>query len=129
VPWTCALPDFALQDDRDQCMAAIAPFAGQLTFLATKFGRTRSPKALSTLMQVSCRTAGIPVSAHGLRKSRSAALADHGASTHEIAAWTGHLTLTEITRYTQSTNRRRAVMGTVAEPTLETLADKVETRA
>jgi integrase len=55
-------------------------------------------------------------SAHGLRKALAIALADAGATTHQISAWTGHESLKEIEHYTRQSNRRRAVMGQVQEP-------------
>ncbi|WP_423210498.1 tyrosine-type recombinase/integrase [Paracoccus yeei] len=56
--------------------------------------------------------AGFQKSAHGLRKSLAAELADGGATAHQIAAWTGHETLKEVDHYTKSADRRRAVRGT-----------------
>lgn len=113
VPWTCALPSYAarMQADRDMMHQAIAPFGGHMTFLATTFGSSRSDKALGTLIRTSARLAKVEKSAHGLRKSRAIALAEAGATTHQIGAWTGHKTLKEIEHYTQKASRRRAVMG------------------
>lgn len=121
VPWTCPVPSFAVAADRDAMHEALRPLAGQLTFLATVHGRTRSAKALSTMMQSACREAGIAVSAHGLRKTRAIKLVESGATPHQVGAWTGHQSLGEITRYTARMNRRAAVIG-------ETLPDLVETR-
>jgi integrase len=131
VPWTCPLPAYAagVEADRAMCHAALAPFAGQMTFLATAQGKTRSAKALSTVMQQACREVGIPVSAHGLRKARAVALAEGGATTHQQNAWTGHQTLTEASRYTESMDRRRAVMGTAPEPLVETTPDPIGNQA
>jgi integrase/recombinase XerD len=112
VPWTCALPAYAahLQDDRDTMHRAIGN-SGHMTFLATSRGAGRSGKALGTLIQFACEKAGVDKSAHGLRKGRATALADGGATAHQIAAWTGHATLKEVENYTKSADRRRAVMG------------------
>lgn len=114
VPWTCALPVFAarMAGDRAQLHDAIAASeGGHMTFLATAHGRTRSSKALGTLIRESAREAEVEKSAHGLRKARAVALSDSGATTHQIASWTGHVTLKEIEHYTRQTARRRAVMG------------------
>jgi integrase/recombinase XerD len=112
VPWTCALPAYAddMQADRDMMHEAIGA-NGHMTFLATAHGAGRSAKALGTLIQFSCQKAGIDKSAHGLRKARAVALAEAGATTHQIAAWTGHATLKEVEHYTKESDRRRAVMG------------------
>jgi site-specific recombinase XerD len=124
VPWTCALPDYAaaLETDRQMMLAAIAPFTGHLTFIPSKDGRSRSSKALGMQMQKACRAAGIPVSAHGFRKARAIALAQNGASTRQVGAWTGHHSLAEITRYTEGYDRRRAVMGTGEERQLDVVS-------
>jgi integrase/recombinase XerD len=46
-------------------------------------------------------------SAHGLRKATAAALAEAGASAHEIAAVTGHMSLEEIERYTRAARKMK----------------------
>lgn len=111
VPWTCDLPAYAvvMKRDRDIMHEAILPFTGQW-FLATN-GQRRSHKALGTVLGEACRNAGLDRSAHGLRKARAMALAEAGATVHQIASWTGHITLSEVERYTREADRRRAVMG------------------
>jgi integrase len=44
---------------------------------------------------------------HGLRKAASVRLAEAGCTPHEIAAITGHASLKEIVRYTQTADRKR----------------------
>ena len=113
VPWTCSLPDFAvhLGADRDMMHEALRALSGQMTFLDAK-GKPRSDKALGTMIREAAIAAGFQKSAHGLRKSLAAELADGGATAHQIAAWTGHETLKEVDHYTKSADRRRAVRGT-----------------
>jgi integrase/recombinase XerD len=115
VPWSCTLPEYAadMADDRAMMFEAIEPFTGHMTFLATKEGQGRSAKALGTMIRDACAKAGVAKSAHGLRKARATALAEGGATTHEIAAWTGHDTLSEVQRYTEAADRRRAVTGAI----------------
>lgn len=113
VPWTCALPDYARAMKRDRALMheALAALGREhLTFLAAH-GQTRSDKALGTLIVKAARAAGVRKSAHGLRKSRAKALAEAGATAHQIAAWTGHKSLREVQHYTESADRRRAVQG------------------
>lgn len=112
VPWTCALPNHADAADRDMMLQAIAHLAGQMTFLATKEGVTRSGKSIGGDLAAAARKAGIAKSAHGLRKTRATALAQGGATASQIAAWTGHKTLAEVEHYTREYDRMRAVMGT-----------------
>lgn len=120
VPWTCPLPAYAvhLQPDRDLLHAALAARTSRhMTFLATAQGRSRSHKSIGNLISEAAADAGFDRSAHGLRKSRAMALAEGGATTHQIASWTGHMTLAEVQHYTESANRRAAVMGeTVNRP-------------
>ena len=83
--------------------------ADQLTFLMTAHGRPFSPAGFYNWFVESCRTAGLPkgCSPHGLRKAIAVRLADAGASTHQIAAVTGHRTLKEVERYTREANQRK----------------------
>ncbi|MBK0327349.1 tyrosine-type recombinase/integrase [Rhodobacteraceae bacterium F11138] len=64
---------------------------GQLTFLETSGGSSRSSNGLGNAMRKWCDAAGLPAcSAHGLRKACATRLAEAGASEREIMAWTGH---------------------------------------
>lgn len=114
VPWTCALPDHAahLEPDRQMMQDALKRLAGHMTFLATDQGRPRSHKSLGTLIITAAREAKVQKSAHGLRKTRAVALAEGGASELQIAAWTGHRSLSEVQHYTKAMARKLAVMGT-----------------
>ena len=112
VPWTCALPDYVDAADRDAMLDALAPLAGHMTFLATRQGRARSAKAISNDVVAAARKAGVEKSAHGLRKARATANAEGGATAHQIGAWTGHESLSEVAHYTRAVDRMRAVMGT-----------------
>lgn len=114
VPWTCQPPAYALRmlKDRQQLHLALeARSEKHMTFLATTHGRTRSSKALGHLVSEAADAAKIDKSAHGLRKARAKALAEAGATVHQIAAWTGHITLEEVEHYTREANRRAAVRG------------------
>lgn len=96
VPWTCTLPRYAadLIADRNQMHQALAARQDlHMTYLATAQGRTRSAKALGHVIADAASAAGIDKSAHGLRKTRAKQLAEAGATVHQIAAWTGHITL------------------------------------
>jgi integrase len=112
---TCPLPDHALDSlvDRDMMHLALAAMSsGHMTYLATTVGRTRSSAGLGGLISSSAAEAGFKKSAHGLRATRAIALAENGATAHQIGAWTGHKSIKEIEHYTAAANRRRAVMGT-----------------
>ncbi len=75
-------------------------------FLATAYGKPRSPEGLGNSMRDWCDKAGLATcSAHGLRKACARRLAEAGATAHEIMAVTGHKTLAEVQRYTESAMR------------------------
>ena len=61
---------------------------------------------------------------HGLRKACAAWLASKGASPHMIAAITGHVTLQEVTRYTEAANREK--LADAAMELLSARGDDVE---
>jgi len=54
------------------------------------------------------------LSVHGLRKSALTAIADAGASTHELAASGGHRTLSEVERYSRTANRSKLADTAIA---------------
>lgn len=62
-----------------------------------------SAKAFSSVMSAWREAAGLPagLSPHGLRKAAARRLAEAGCTPHQIAAITGHKTLSEVTRYTR----------------------------
>jgi integrase/recombinase XerD len=82
--------------------------SGHLTFLVTEYHRPFSPAGFGNWFRARCDDAGLHhCSAHGLRKACATALADAGATTHEIASVTGHQSLDEIERYTRAAQRKR----------------------
>lgn len=114
VPWTCPLPDYAAHMEADRRLAVEAVEATgdrHMTWICQGRGGPRSVKAFGGFFGDACRAAGLTKSAHGLRKTRAIALAESGGTPHQIGAWTGHATLSEIERYTRKADRRRAVMG------------------
>lgn len=75
-------------------------------FLATAYGKGRSPDGLGNKMREWCNAAQLPeCSAHGLRKACARRLAEAGATAHEIMSITGHKTLAEVQRYTEAALR------------------------
>nr|OYN49093.1 hypothetical protein B7L51_22200 [Pectobacterium carotovorum] len=91
---------------------ALKCLSGHMTLLATQGGASRSEKGLVTLIRHAAVEAKIEKSAYSLRKGRAVALAEGGATAHQLMVWTGHRTLKEAQRYTEAADRRRAVMGT-----------------
>ena len=93
-------------------------------FLAKAYGKARSPDGLGNVMREWCDAAGLAIcSSHGLRKACARRLAEAGATAHEIMSVTGHKTLSEVQRYTESATREGladAAMGKlIARPNRE----------
>jgi integrase len=91
-----------------------------LTFLTTSNGKSFSAAGFGNLFRKWCDEAGLPThcSAHGLRKASCRRLAEAGCTEHQIAAISGHLSLSEIQRYTRAANQSkmaRAAMATVTQ--------------
>jgi integrase len=79
-----------------------------LTFLVTEHGAAFSAAGLSNWFGKACRKAGLKqCTAHGLRKAACRRMADAGCTVHEIAAVSGHRSLTEVERYTREADQAR----------------------
>ena len=98
-----------------QAILAATP-CEHLTFLVTKTGKTYIGNDLSRQFREWCNEAGLPKGCtfHGLRATGCTRLADAGASTHEIAAWSGHMSLKEVERYTKSANQKKLAVSAMA---------------
>jgi integrase len=84
-----------------------ATSSGHLTFLATEHGRPFTAAGFGNRFRQWCDEAGLRgFSAHGLRHTACTRLAEAGATGHEIMSWSGHRTLKEVDRYTQSADQR-----------------------
>jgi integrase len=83
------------------------PKAEHLTFLVTEFGKPFTAAGFGNWFREQCDLAGVPLSAHGLRKAGATRLAEHGCSDHEIMAWGGWTSIKEVQRYTKAANRKR----------------------
>ena len=101
-----------------EAIGAVAPKA--LAFAVTAYGKPFTAKGLSNKMRQWCDEAGLPhCSMHGLRKATATRLAADGLTTREIAAVTGHKTLSEVQHYTEEVEQkalaRRALLRTFGE--------------
>jgi integrase len=81
---------------------------GDLTFLATSFGRPFTAAGFGNWFRDRCNEAGLPhCSAHGLRKAGATLAAEQGATTHELMAIFGWLTMRQAETYTRTAQRKR----------------------
>jgi integrase/recombinase XerD len=86
-----------------------------LTFLVTEFGRPFTPAGFGQWFRDQCDPNLHHCSAHGLRKATAAALAEAGATTHEIMAVTGHQSLEEVERYTRAVRKKKLGDSAIAK--------------
>ena len=86
--------------------------ADHLTFLTTRTGKPFSPAGFGNWFRDRCNEAGLShCSAHGLRKATARRLAEAGCTMHEIAAITGHASLSEVQRYTKAADQKRLALS------------------
>jgi integrase len=92
-----------------------------MTFLVGKGGRLYRGPEFSGQFRIWCDEAGLPKGCtfHGLRATGCTKLADNGCSAHEIAAWSGHMTLKEVERYTRSASRQHAISDPRHQPAID----------
>jgi integrase len=82
--------------------------ADHLTLLTTQTGKSFSAAGFGNWFRDRCDEAGLAhCSAHGLRKAAARRLAEAGCTMHEIAAITGHASLSEVQRYTKAVDQKR----------------------
>jgi integrase len=92
-----------------------------LTFLTTERGTPYRPGEFSEWFRRQCDAAGLPKHCvpHGLRHAAATRLAEAGATPHQIAAITGHKSLSEVARYTKTADQIR-----MAKEATELIANK-----
>lgn len=87
-----------------------------INFVTSSLDKPYTPESFGNRMREWCDEAGLPeCSSHGLRKACATRLADAGATTHEIAAVTGHKSLADIEVYTRKANQRRLADRSIAK--------------
>jgi integrase len=79
--------------------------------------RGKPLRALTELIEAAVKRAGLPPRcvAHGLRKAALRRLAEHGSTTKEIAAVSGHRSLSEIERYTARADQAGLAKAAIAK--------------
>ena len=88
---------------------------GNMTLLITEYGKPFTANGFGNKFKDWCRQADLPhCSAHGVRKATATALAEAGATPHQIMAVTGHQTLEEVERYTKAASRKKTADAAMA---------------
>lgn len=95
-----------------------ATSTGHLAFVVSKRGAPFSDKSFGMWFTRQCRAAGlVGFSMHGLRKAASRRMAEAGLTNQQIKAITGHVTDSEVARYTREAEQaliaRKAMAATV----------------
>jgi integrase len=86
--------------------------ADHLTLLTTQTGKPFTAAGFGNWFRDRCNEAGLAhCSAHGLRKAAARRLAEAGCTLHEIAAITGHASLSEVQRYTKAADQKRLALS------------------
>lgn len=86
--------------------AILACPSGQLAYLVTEFGKPFAVAGFGNWFRKRCDEAGLEdCSAHGLRKSAARRLAEIGMSNQAIKSITGHVTDSEVSRYTRDADQ------------------------
>jgi integrase len=80
---------------------------GDLTFLVTSAGAPYTLWGFGNWFRDRCVEAGVCGRAHGLRKAGAATAAENGATTKQLMAIFGWLSVEEAERYTQAAERKR----------------------
>jgi integrase len=80
---------------------------GDLTFLVNELGQPFTVAGFGNWFRDRCVEAGVPGRAHGLRKAAAAVAAENGATSQQLMAIFGWLTLKEAEHYTRAAERRK----------------------
>ena len=83
--------------------------------LVTKTGRQFGANDLSDQFRQWCNVASVTKTLHGLRATTLTKAAEAGCTAHEIAAISGHKTLSEVQRYTRASDQRRLAPAAMAK--------------
>jgi integrase len=103
---------------------------GHLTLLVTQTGKSYGGNDFTDQFRAWCDAAGLPDHCvfHGLRKAALTRLADDGCTAHELAAISGHKTLSEVERYTKAADQvrlARSAMERIGNQSVKPVPDEV----
>jgi integrase len=99
-----------------EAINAAAP-SEAMVYLLNERGRAFTATGFSQWFRQQCRSIGLNLSAHGLRKAACRRLAEAGCSANEIAAISGHASLAEVARYTRAVDQARMARNAIARTT------------
>jgi len=88
---------------------------GDLTFIATAQGAPMNRASMGNWFRLACRAAGVPGSAHGLRKAGATRAADNGATEFQLNAIYGWIGLEMARLYTRASDRKKLAKGAMGK--------------
>jgi integrase len=88
---------------------------GDLTFIAGEDGKPLTKESFGNLFRDACREAGVPGSAHGVRKIAATRAANNGATVAQLEAIFGWVGGTMASLYTRSADRRRLALEAIGK--------------
>ena len=81
---------------------------GNMTFLTTEQGAPFTGPGFTNWFRDRVREAGLTdCPPHGLRKAAAVSMANNGATTQQLMAWFGWISIAEAERYTRAANKKR----------------------
>ena len=83
---------------------------GCLALVATHDGRPMTRGGFGNWFHEACKVAGVPGTAHGLRKACATRFAEHGATEEELKSWFGWSDGRMASIYTRKANRGKLAM-------------------
>jgi hypothetical protein len=83
---------------------------GDLTFIAGERGQPLTKESFGNLLRAACREAGVPGSAHGVRKIAATRAANSGATVAQLEAIFGWSGGQMASHYTRSADRKRLAL-------------------
>ena len=83
---------------------------GDLTFIAGERGQPLTKESFGNLFRAACREAGVPGSAHGVRKVAATRAANSGATVAQLEAIFGWSGGQMASHYTRSADRKRLAL-------------------
>jgi integrase len=98
-----------------------------LTYIVTAYGKPRSKHGLGNDFAEWATKAGLPARCrmHGLKKGSMRRRAEAGNTPHELMAFSGHKSMTEILRYTEAANKKALADSGMAQ--MRTKQDTIST--
>jgi integrase len=88
---------------------------GDLTFVVGENGRPLTKESFGNEFKVACKVAGVPGSAHGVRKRAATRMADNGATEAQLMAVFGWTDAKMAAHYTRTANRRKLAAESIAK--------------